>query len=154
MRLRSIDFPVVCPDRSAAFQQLISNDIRNFAPRQLTDELDYGKCKTLCSRFKLVFQFDPSSIRNSQSAIRNSMLRPRFKLWFQFDPSSIRNPQFNASSSLQALVSIRPFFNPQFAFRNPQFNAAIGNSNNIREGLLRLAEIPDAQEEKEGDNRH
>ena len=67
---------------------------------------------------------------------------------------AVRNPQFNASSSLQALVSIRPFFNPQFAFRNPQFNAAIGNSNNIREGLLRLAEIPDAQEEKEGDNRH
>src|SRR6516165_7914306 len=120
MRLRSIDFPVVCPDRSAAFQQLISNDIRNFAPRQLTDELDYGKRKTLGSRFKLVFQFDPSSIRNSHSAIRNSMLRPRFRLWFQFDPSSIRNSHS--------------------AIRNSMLQSAI--SNNIREGLLRLAEIP------------
>jgi hypothetical protein len=142
MRLRSIDFPVVCPDRSAAFQQLISNDIRNFAPRQLTDELDYGKCKTLCSRFKFFFQSirfqfairnSPSAIRHPQFAIRNSM------------PSTLL--QFAIRNSPSAIQCFRPS-----SIRNSQ--SAIGNSNNIREGLLRLAEIPDAQEEKEGDNRH
>src|SRR5262245_23461719 len=61
---------VVCPNGSAAFQQLMPNYIRSFAARQLTNELDYGKCKTLCSRFKLLFQFDPPSIRDPQSAIQ------------------------------------------------------------------------------------
>jgi hypothetical protein len=118
MRLRSIDFPVVCPDRSAAFQQLISNDIRNFAPRQLTDELDYGKCKTLCSRFKFFFQSirfqfairnSPSAIRHPQFAIRNSM------------PSTLL--QFAIRNSPSAIQCLRPFFNSPSAIRHPQFNA-------------------------------
>jgi hypothetical protein len=66
MGLRSIGFSVVGTDGGAAFQELMPNYIRSFAARQLTDELNYGTCKTLRPRFKLLFQFDPSSIRNSQ----------------------------------------------------------------------------------------
>ena len=66
-----------------------------------------------CSRFKRWFQFDPSSIRNSQSAIRNSMaLRPCFKLLFQFDPSSIRNSQ----SAIRNSKALRPCFKLLFQF--------------------------------------
>ena len=98
MGLRSAGFSVVGTDGGAAFQELMPNYIRSFAARQFADKLDYRKGKPLRPRFKLLFQFDPSSIRNSRSAIRNS--------------------------------------------------------NKIREGLLRLAEIPDAQEDQQGNNCH
>jgi four helix bundle protein len=61
------------------------------------------------------------------------------------------------ASGRTAKARREPFRNPQFrspnfAIRNPQ--SEIRNSNNIREGLLGLAEIPDAEEEKQGDNGH
>jgi hypothetical protein len=72
MRLCSIDFPVIGPDGRAAFQELIPNYIRSFAARQLANEPDYGKCKTLGSSFKFFFHPRSAFNPNPRPAIRNS----------------------------------------------------------------------------------
>ena len=72
MRLCAIGFPVVGSNGSAAFQQLIANNIGSFTARQLAYKLDYRKREPLRSRFKLLFHSICCQIRNPQSKIRNS----------------------------------------------------------------------------------
>ena len=68
MGLRSIGFSVVGTDGGAAFQELMPNYIRSFVARQLTDEPDYGKCKTLCSRFKKKLRIADCELRSGLAA--------------------------------------------------------------------------------------
>ena len=63
--LRTNTFPAIGTAGGAAFQELIPDCVRTFAASQLTRELDYGNCTQPRSRFKLLLQFDPSSIHKS-----------------------------------------------------------------------------------------